>query len=45
LRIVTGSLLIISVLLPNLIASTRERWRLMQRQREIAKLGAASVSK
>jgi rhamnose transport system permease protein len=45
LRIVTGSLLIISVLLPNLIASTHERWRLMQRQREIAKLGAASVSK
>ena len=45
LRIVTGSLLIISVLLPNLIASTRERWRLMQRQREIAKLGAASVAK
>jgi rhamnose transport system permease protein len=45
LRIVTGSLLIISVLLPNLIASARERWRLMQRQREIAKLGAASVSK
>jgi rhamnose transport system permease protein len=45
LRIVTGSLLIISVLLPNLIASTRERWRLMQRQREIAKFGAASVSK
>lgn len=45
LRIVTGALLIISVLLPNLIASTHERWRLMQRQREIAKLGAASVSK
>jgi len=45
LRIVTGTLLIISVLLPNLIASTRERWRLMQRQREIAKLGAASLSK
>jgi rhamnose transport system permease protein len=45
LRIVTGSLLIISILLPNLIASTRERWRLMQRQREIAKLGAASVTK
>jgi rhamnose transport system permease protein len=45
LRIVTGTLLIISVLLPNLIASARERWRLMQRQREIAKLGAASLSK
>ncbi|MBV9106761.1 MAG: ABC transporter permease [Verrucomicrobia bacterium] len=36
LRIVTGSLLILSVLLPNLIASTRERWRFMRRQREIA---------
>jgi rhamnose transport system permease protein len=45
LRIVTGSLLIISILLPNLIASTHERWRLMQRQREIAKFGAASVTK
>jgi rhamnose transport system permease protein len=45
LRIVTGSLLIISILLPNLIASTRERWRLIQRQREIARLGAASVTK
>jgi len=45
LRIVTGSLLIISILLPNLIASTRERLRLIQRQREIAKLGAASVAK
>jgi rhamnose transport system permease protein len=45
LRIVTGSLLIISVLLPNIIASTRERLRLMQRQKEIANLGAASVSK
>jgi rhamnose transport system permease protein len=45
LRIVTGSLLIISVLLPNLIASTRERMRLMQRQREISRLGAASTTK
>ena len=45
LRIVTGSLLIVSVLLPNIIASTRERWRLRQRQKEIANLGAASVSK
>jgi hypothetical protein len=45
LRIVTGSLLIISILLPNLIASTHERLRLMQRQREIAKLGAASAAK
>jgi len=45
LRIVTGSLLIISILLPNLIASTRERLRLIQRQREIAKLGAGSVAK
>jgi rhamnose transport system permease protein len=45
LRIVTGSLLIVSVLLPNIIASTRERLRLMQRQKEIANLGAASVSK
>jgi rhamnose transport system permease protein len=45
LRIVTGSLLIVSVLLPNLIASTGERLRLIQRQREIAKLGAASASK
>ena len=45
LRIVTGSLLIVSVLLPNLIASTRERWRLMLRQKEIANLAAASVNK
>ncbi|MBV9672973.1 MAG: ABC transporter permease [Verrucomicrobia bacterium] len=45
LRIVTGSLLIISILLPNLIASTHERLRLIQRQREIAKLGTASVTK
>lgn len=45
LRIVTGSLLIVSVLLPNVIASTRERLRLMQRQKEIANLSAASVSK
>jgi rhamnose transport system permease protein len=45
LRIVTGSLLIISILLPNLIASTQERWRLMQRQREIEKVGSASVVK
>jgi rhamnose transport system permease protein len=45
LRIVTGSLLIVSVLLPNVIASARERWRLMQRQREIAKLSTATVSK
>jgi len=42
LRIVTGSLLIVSVLLPNLIAKTRESWRLMRRQREIARLGSAS---
>ena len=33
LRIVTGSLLILSVLLPNLIASARERWRLMRRRK------------
>jgi len=45
LRIVTGSLLIVSVLLPNLIASTRERLRLLQRQREIAKLAAVSTTK
>jgi rhamnose transport system permease protein len=45
LRIVTGSLLIVSVLLPNLIASTRERWRLRQRLREIEKFGAASTAK
>src|SRR5215831_21246982 len=45
LRIVTGSLLIVSVLLPNVIASVRERWRLLRRQREIAKLGSASVAK
>ncbi|MBV8141771.1 MAG: ABC transporter permease [Verrucomicrobia bacterium] len=45
LRIVTGSLLIISILLPNLIASTHERWRLMQRQKEITRLGGASVAK
>jgi rhamnose transport system permease protein len=42
LRIVTGSLLIVSVLLPNIIASTRERLRLRQRQKELANLGAAS---
>ena len=42
LRIVTGSLLIISVLLPNIIASTRERLRLRQRQKELANLGPAS---
>jgi uncharacterized membrane protein len=47
LAIVTlgGSLLIASILLPNLIASTRERWRLRQRLKEIAKFGAASVAK
>src|SRR6516225_4827235 len=45
LRIITGSLLIISILLPNLIASTRERLRLLRRQREIAKLGAVSTAK
>jgi rhamnose transport system permease protein len=45
LRIVTGSLLIVSILLPNLIASTHERWRVRQRLREIAKFGAASVAK
>ena len=45
LRIVTGSLLIVSILLPNLIASTHERWRLLQRQKEIARLGAASAAK
>jgi rhamnose transport system permease protein len=45
LRIVTGSLLIMSVLLPNLIASTRERLRLRQRLREIEKIGAASMAK
>jgi rhamnose transport system permease protein len=45
LRIVTGSLLIVSVLLPNVIASTRERLRLMQRQKEIANLSAASATK
>ena len=45
LRIVTGSLLIASILLPNLIASTRERWRVRQRLKEIAKFGAASVAK
>jgi rhamnose transport system permease protein len=43
LRIVTGSLLIISILLPNLIASAHEKWQLMQRQREISRLGGASV--
>ena len=45
LRIVTGTLLIISVLLPNLIAATRERMRLRQRQREISRLGRASAPK
>ena len=44
LRIVTGSLLIVSVLLPNVIASTRERLRLMQRQKEIANLSATSAT-
>jgi hypothetical protein len=39
---VTGSLLIASVLLPNVIASLREKWRLTQRQREIAKLESAA---
>jgi len=45
LRIVTGSLLIISILLPNLIAATRERWRLVQRQKELEKLGTAPAAK
>ena len=45
LRIVTGSLLIISILLPNVIAATREKLRLMQRQKEIARLGNASAAK
>jgi len=45
LRIVTGSLLIVSVLLPNLIAATRERWRVRQRLREIEKFGAVSAAK
>ena len=45
LRIVTGSLFIASILVPNLIASTRERWRVRQRLKEIAKFGAASVAK
>ena len=45
LRIVTGSLLILSILLPNLIASTRERWRVRQRLREIGKFGATSAAK
>ena len=44
LRIVTGALLIVSVLLPNLIASTRERWRVRQRLREIEKFGASSAT-
>ena len=45
LRIVTGSLLIISILLPNLIASTRERLRLLQRRREITRLAGTSAAK
>jgi rhamnose transport system permease protein len=45
LRIVTGSLLIISILLPNVIAATREKLRLIQRQKEIARLGNASAAK
>src|SRR5271165_1899186 len=45
LRIVTGTLLIISILLPNLIASAQERLRLIQRQRELAKLGSLSATK
>src|SRR5215471_9581976 len=38
LRIVTGSLLIVSVLLPNLIASARERWRVRRQLKQIEKL-------
>jgi hypothetical protein len=38
-------LLIISILLPNVIAATREKLRLMQRQQEIARLGNASAAK
>jgi len=45
LRIVTGSLLIVSVLLPNLIASARERWRVRQRLKEIAKIETVSAAK
>jgi rhamnose transport system permease protein len=45
LRIVTGSLLIVSVLLPNLIASARERWRVRQRLKEIEKIEAVSAAK
>jgi rhamnose transport system permease protein len=45
LRIVTGALLIMSILLPNLIAGTREKWRLLKRQREIAKPGSGSIAK
>jgi hypothetical protein len=42
---VTGSLLIISILLPNVIASTREKLQLRQRQREIGRLGAVPLAK
>jgi rhamnose transport system permease protein len=45
LRIVTGSLLIVSVLLPNLIASAREQWRLVRRQRETARAGTFPVAR
>jgi rhamnose transport system permease protein len=44
LRIVTGSLLILSVLLPNLIASARERWRLMRQRRRPTQPGGFSVA-
>jgi rhamnose transport system permease protein len=45
LRIVTGSLLIVSVLLPNLIASARERWGFIRRQRETAPVGPMPVGR
>ena len=44
LRIVTGSLLIASILVPNLIAATRERLRVRRQLKEIEKLGAATVT-
>ena len=44
LRIVTGSLLIASILVPNVIASARERWRLRRQLKEIEKLSAAPVT-
>src|SRR5215469_8603972 len=44
LRIVTGSLLIASILVPNVIASARERWRVARQLKEVEKLSATPVA-